>query len=90
MSVTWKLNVHKPAKKLLERMPKNVRKVVTIRLEQLSTENDPAKMAKPLSGNFKGCHRIKVLGNLRIVFQIDETQRTIDVLRIDYRGNVYN
>ena len=82
--------MHKPAKKSLERMPKNVRKVVEIRLEQLSAENDPAKRAKPLSGNFAGCHRIKVLGNLRIVFQIDETPLTIDVLRIDYRGNVYN
>jgi mRNA-degrading endonuclease RelE of RelBE toxin-antitoxin system len=33
---------------------------------------------------------VKVLGNLRIVFQLDESQRTIEVLRIDYRGNVYD
>ena len=30
-------------------------------------QNDPASLAKPLSGNFAGCHRLKVLGNLRIV-----------------------
>ncbi len=53
-------------------------------------QNDPASLAKPLSGNLAGCHRLKVLGNLRIVFQIDESQCTIEILRIDYRGNVYN
>jgi mRNA-degrading endonuclease RelE of RelBE toxin-antitoxin system len=31
-----------------------------------------------------------VLGNLRIVFQLDEAQRKIEVLRIDYRGSVYD
>jgi mRNA-degrading endonuclease RelE of RelBE toxin-antitoxin system len=53
-------------------------------------QNDPASLAKPLSGNLAGCHRLKVLGNLRIVFQIDQPHRVIDILRIDYRGNVYN
>ncbi|NDE94126.1 MAG: hypothetical protein EB036_12210 [Betaproteobacteria bacterium] len=71
-------------------MPKNIRKAVQANLETLRSASDPAKLAKPLSGNLAGCHRIKVLRNLRIVFQIDKASRSIDILRIDYRGNVYD
>jgi mRNA-degrading endonuclease RelE of RelBE toxin-antitoxin system len=71
-------------------MPRNVRKAVQAHLERLRLANEPARLAKPLRANLEGCHRIKVLGNVRIVFQIDEPQRTIEVLRIDYRGNVYD
>jgi len=83
------MNYSKPAIKSLERMPRNVRKAVQVNLERLRMQNDPASLAKPLSGNLSGCHRLKVLGNIRIVFQIDEAQHAIEVLRVDYRGNVY-
>jgi mRNA-degrading endonuclease RelE of RelBE toxin-antitoxin system len=71
-------------------MPKNIRKAVQANLETLRSASDPAKLAKPLSGNLAGCHRLRVLGRLRVVFEIDVGRGIIDILRIDYRGNVYD
>lgn len=43
---------------------------------------------KPLKGQYKGLWRYRV-GNIRIVYSVDEEQRAIHIIAIDSRGNVY-
>lgn len=52
-------------------------------------ENNPFDLnIKPLSGEFKGLHRIR-LGNLRVVIAIYKENKTIHVLAILPSGDVY-
>jgi mRNA-degrading endonuclease RelE of RelBE toxin-antitoxin system len=71
-------------------MPKNLRAAVQAKLETLIQVSDPAKLAKPLSGKLSGLYRVKVHGNVRIVFYLYPEGHEIDVTLIDFRGNVYN
>jgi mRNA interferase RelE/StbE len=43
---------------------------------------------KPLKGQYKGLWRYRV-GEIRIVYAIDEETRTIQIVEIDNRGNMY-
>lgn len=44
--------------------------------------------AKSLSGQLQGLHRIRV-GDYRIVYQIDDADHTVSVVRIRPRGRAY-
>ena len=43
---------------------------------------------KPLHGNFEGHMRYRI-GNFRIVYRVNDTDRTLDIVDIDNRGDVY-
>ena len=43
---------------------------------------------KPLKGQYKGLWRYRV-GEIRIVYSIDEETHTIQIVEIDNRGNMY-
>ena len=43
---------------------------------------------KPLKGEFRGLWRYRV-GNLRMIYAVNEEARTIQILTIDNRGDVY-
>ncbi|MDM8549776.1 type II toxin-antitoxin system RelE/ParE family toxin [Desulfobacterales bacterium HSG2] len=43
---------------------------------------------KSLKGNYKGLWRYRI-GNIRIIYAVDEKERTIQVTSIDTRGDVY-
>ena len=52
----------------------------------LSTFND--LHVKNLDGLWKGYRRIKS-GKIRIIFQLDKTQKELLIYEIDFRGDVY-
>jgi mRNA interferase RelE/StbE len=43
---------------------------------------------KPLKGKYKGLWRYRV-GNIRIIYDVDRERRTIRIIAIDSRGDVY-
>ncbi len=43
---------------------------------------------RPLKGKYKGLWRYRI-GDIRIIYDVDKKQRTIRIVTIDNRGNVY-
>lgn len=46
------------------------------------------KTIKRLHGPLEGLYRYRI-GRIRIVYSVDETARTIDIVNIDDRGDIY-
>jgi mRNA-degrading endonuclease RelE of RelBE toxin-antitoxin system len=49
----------------------------------------PRRVGKPLFGPLAGCHGAR-RGTFRVVYRIDEEKRTVEVLDIDHRGDIYH
>ena len=49
----------------------------------------PHRVGKPLFGPLAGCHGAR-RGTYRIVCRIDESTRTVHVLDIDHRSDIYH
>jgi mRNA interferase RelE/StbE len=49
---------------------------------------NPHRVGKPLFGPLAGCHGAR-RGTYRIVYRIDDDTRTVHVLDIDHRSDVY-
>jgi len=58
-------------------------------LERICLEGPNAPGLRGLKGEWTGKARLRV-GKLRAILEFDDSSRTIFVLRVDYRGNVYD
>ena len=70
-----------------DRLPESVAAAVLEFCEAALAVN-PQCVGKPLFGPLAGCHGAQ-RGTYRIVYRIDEANRTVHVLDIDHRGDVY-
>ena len=50
---------------------------------------NPHRVGKPLFGPLAGCHGAR-RGTYRIVYRIDEAARSVHVLDIDHRSDIYH
>lgn len=48
----------------------------------------PLRLGKPLRGEFAGAHSAR-RGVYRIVYRVNHDARTVEIVRIDHRGDVY-
>ena len=78
--------IKKSAKKDLEILPKKERKTIYKRIENLAKDPLP-RGCKQLRG-LKNLYRLR-FGNYRIVYQIDNNELAIVVIRVGNRRNVY-
>ena len=83
---SYRVALASSAEKELDRLPKKVIGRIIPRLEQLASAPRPPG-CKKLKGGDKEW-RIRV-GDYRIVYEIDDTARTVDVTRIAHRREVY-
>jgi mRNA interferase RelE/StbE len=83
-----KVTVHKRAAKYLQRLPTNQKEKIKISLKRL--ENDPLNFPGivHMVGEWSGYSRIRI-GNIRIIFWIDESSDTIFVDHIGPRSDIY-
>lgn len=49
---------------------------------------NPHRVGKPLLGQLTGCHGAR-RGTYRIVYRIDENARTVHILDVDHRADIY-
>ena len=70
----------------LSRVPNPTKDRVTLAIEHLADEPRPRGVEK-LSGH-NSLYRIRV-GHYRIIYQIDDSKRVIDTVRIRTRGAAY-
>jgi mRNA-degrading endonuclease RelE of RelBE toxin-antitoxin system len=72
---------------LAERLPEPVAAAV-LEFCDAALAMNPYRVGKPLFGPLKGCHGAR-RGTYRIVYRIDDDARTIHVLEVDHRADIY-
>jgi mRNA-degrading endonuclease RelE of RelBE toxin-antitoxin system len=78
-----------PARRAItHRLPESVAAAVLEFCEAALADN-PQRVGKPLFGPLAGCHGAR-RGTYRIFYRIDEPNRTVHVLDIDHRSDVYH
>ena len=73
---------------IAERLPESVAAAVLEFCDAALAVN-PQRVGKPLFGPLAGCHGAR-RGTYRIVYRIDETSRTVHVLDVDHRSEIYH
>lgn len=87
MSPTWELRVAPPARRSLDRLPTKVAGAV-IDFVLSSLEENPPRIGRSLRGDLIGLHSARV-GAYRVVYEVHETDRIVDVLHIAHRADIY-
>ncbi len=83
----WDLIVAGPARRAIDRIPSKVAVAVLDFMVGPLVEN-PSRVGKPLRGDLTGLHSARV-GTYRVVYEINERTRTVEVLYIDHRADIY-
>jgi len=84
-SVSYSLRIKASAVKSLRRVPTAERLRLIDAIDRLATEPTAGGVLK---GEFRGLRRLRV-GRYRIVYEVDEGELTILVVRIGHRSDVY-
>lgn len=84
----WTINIRGPARRALERhLPPTVAwAAYTFITERLPT--NPHRLGHPLAAPYAGRHSARV-GAYRVIYRIDEPARTVYVLAVQHRSDVY-
>ena len=80
--------VHKRAARYLKSLTEHQRERIKKSLKDLENGIDEKMDVKTMAGNWKGYYRMRV-GDIRIIFWIDNSLRTVYVDHIGTRGDVY-
>jgi mRNA-degrading endonuclease RelE of RelBE toxin-antitoxin system len=83
----WDLVVAGPARRAIERLPDKIALAVLDYLAGPLLEN-PHRVGKPLRGDLAGLHSARV-GAYRIVYEINQASRSVRVISIDHRADIY-
>jgi len=90
----WTLRYHREAKKFLKKLDEDRRKLVLNKLNELRECLEEGIFPisrldlKKLKGRWEGFFRLRV-GDFRIIFRVDVSEKTIFIYHIHFRGKVY-
>jgi mRNA interferase RelE/StbE len=82
----WKVLVMAPARRQMDRLPISVAAAVIETLDAISS--NPRRLGKPLRFELDGCWSAR-RGPYRVVYRIDDDTRTVSVLAVAHRADVY-
>lgn len=82
----WRLLVMPPARRELDRLPISVASAVLETLAAIA--ENPRRLGKPLILEHEGRYSAR-RGPYRIIYELDEDQRTVRVIAIGHRSDVY-
>jgi addiction module RelE/StbE family toxin len=86
--VTYNIRYKQSVEKDISALPSSVRQAVLCAIEtRLATH--PVEYGKPLRLSLKGHRRIRV-GDYRIIYRVDESDKTVYVTAIGHRKDVYD
>jgi mRNA-degrading endonuclease RelE of RelBE toxin-antitoxin system len=83
---SWRVLVMAPARRQLDRLPVSVAAAVIETLHAIAS--NPRRLGKPLRFELEGCWSAR-RGPYRIVYRIDDAARTVSVLAVAHRADVY-
>lgn len=75
-----------PARRQIDRLPISVAAAVIETLDTIAT--NPQRLGKPLRFELEGCHSAR-RGPYRIIYRIDDATRSIKILAVAHRADVY-
>ena len=86
----WRVELSKYALKYLKKLENKTSQRILNMLEELECVENPIlhKNVRPLVGKLKGFYRLRV-GEFRIIFELDRTNKRIGVHLIVTRGDAY-
>jgi len=84
---TWKLIVAASAERSLARLPSKIA-AATVEFMLGPLVEAPRRVGHPLQPELSGLWSAR-RGAYRIVYELDDSTRTVQVIRIDYRADVY-
>jgi mRNA interferase RelE/StbE len=85
----YQIRFQAPARRAIsQRLPESVAAAV-LEFCAAALAVNPHRVGKPLSGPLAGCHGAR-RGTYRIVYRIAEDTRTVHVLDIDHRAEIYH
>ncbi len=84
-SVTYSIQIKQSAAKALKKLPKADRLNLTAAIDQLAINPGVGSVLK---GEFQGLRRIRV-GQYRVVYEINDGELIVLVIRIGHRREVY-
>ncbi len=85
--MTWTVGLSSAAIRTLDRLPHRVLPaVVDFIYGPLATS--PHQVGKPLSQDFAGLHSAR-RGAYRVIYEIDEADHSVTVVRVAHRSEVY-
>jgi mRNA interferase RelE/StbE len=85
--VSWDVELAPGAIRGLDRLPPRIAAAV-VEFATATLPTDPVRMSRPLRDGFEGLRSAR-RGDYRVLFSIDEAARTILVVRIAHRADVY-
>ena len=85
--MVYRVSIDKAAEKDIDRLPKNIRKMVLEEIKELA--KDPRKpRAEPLEGKLKPYWKTRV-GDYRIAYEIQDDRVIVYVVRVLNRKEIY-
>jgi mRNA-degrading endonuclease RelE of RelBE toxin-antitoxin system len=75
-----------PARRRLDRLPPSAAAAVLETFGAIAA--NPHRLGKPLRFELKGCHSAR-RGPYRIIYRIDEETRTVWILAVGHRADIY-
>ncbi|NBR62679.1 MAG: type II toxin-antitoxin system RelE/ParE family toxin [Actinobacteria bacterium] len=88
-SPEWTLKMTKQALSQLSSFDKPVAQRILKKLQWLSRSQNPISLLKPLKENRSGQYSLRIQ-ELRAIIEVSKEERTILVLELGHRGNVYD
>jgi addiction module RelE/StbE family toxin len=87
MEIRFKIEYLEVVEKQVASIPSNIKNTIKNAIEERLTTN-PVELGKPLRYSFKGHRRMRV-GNYRIIYRIEDLTKTIIIIAIKHRKDIY-
>jgi mRNA interferase RelE/StbE len=82
----WQVLAMPPARRQIDRLPISVAAAVIETLDAIAS--NPRRLGKPLRFELDGCWSAR-RGPYRIIYRIDDATRTVSILAVAHRSDVY-
>ncbi|KHL10624.1 mRNA-degrading endonuclease RelE of RelBE toxin-antitoxin system [Mumia flava] len=83
----YAVQVSRGAARDLRRLPPRIAVAIVEFITAVLPEN-PARLSKPLTGDL-AAYRSARRGDYRVLIRVDESERTVLVIRVDHRAHAY-
>ena len=84
----YRVTIHRQASRYLKKLPTPEKENIKESLRKLALDPFQIPNVKHMVGEWKGYHRIRI-GNVRVIFWIDQEEKIIYIDHIGPRGDVY-
>lgn len=86
--MTYAVTIAASVRRYIRRLAPRIQEQVVSRIEILAADPYDRSVSKPLKGPLEG-KRSSDLNNLRIICEVEDTIRVLDVIDIGPRGDIY-